>query len=107
MRDIKVIDCEGNVVLFNYILSHGMLSRQDERGKTGSIEDNVNSFKEDFENGRLEVYRGTYAAYQKGILCGQHINREILYETASQYFGKSGLSIFRVPSYSEELEDVL
>ncbi len=85
-----------------YILTHGQLSAQKERGD--SYLDNFPAFEEDLKLARLDDYRGDFIAYQKGILCGHSKNGHELYETATSYYGGSSLAVFRVPMNDEPLE---
>ena len=83
------------VTLREYILSHGELAKQPDRGARQA--DNPAFFKADFLEGRLDRYEGTFVAYQKGVLCGQSEDGEKLHHQAACYYGTSGLTVFQVP----------
>ncbi len=88
------------ISLSEFLYSHGELAAHDDRAN--STEGNAACFINDLLTGTLERYRGTYVAYQKGILCGQSSKRS-LYNAASAYYGSSSLSVFRVPD--NKIED--
>jgi hypothetical protein len=86
-----------------YILNHGDLVHQRDRGDSASA--NIPCFKEDVLNGRLNNYKETFVAYQKGILCGQSKNQEELFKKATGYYGFSSLAVFMVPKEISQLEN--
>jgi len=81
--------------LYGRILSHKLLSQQQERGK--SREDNCPGFRTDYANGLFDSYVGAAVAYQKGTLCGLSRKPQDLYDKASEYYGSSSLAVFVVP----------
>jgi hypothetical protein len=104
MIDIKNVDIEipaNHKVIFNYLLDHNELTKQKDRGH--SLADNVKSFKEDYESQILEAYKGTAVAYHQGILCGQCNDVSKLWVLASNYYGRSNLTVFEVPKKAEAL----
>jgi hypothetical protein len=88
-----------------FILSHKFLSLQEERGESAA--DNIPNFRNDFLNGKLKDYEGTFVSYQKGILCGQSENRKQLFNKATEYYGFSSLAVFNVPMFETNLEDAI
>lgn len=84
-----------------YLLTHQQLSKKADRGT--DLKDNDFLFQIDFKKGRLDHYKNTYVAYQKGVLCGQ--SREIsLCRNAADYYGASSLTVFKVPENINDLE---
>lgn len=88
-----------------YILSHDDLASKSDRGDSPAA--NVPCFKNDILKGRLDNYKNTFVAYQKGILCGQSKDGKELYNFASSYYGFSSLAVFKVPNSKVELENLL
>jgi hypothetical protein len=86
-----------------YILNHDDLASKRDRGDSASA--NIPCFKEDFLKGRLNNYKETFVAYQKGILCGQSKNQEELFKKATSYYGFSSLAVFMVPKEISQLEN--
>ena len=87
---------------YEFLLSHDALAKQPDRGDDGSS--NAPCFKEDYEQGKLNRYRGTYVAYHKGVLCGQSKEGDLLYKAATNYYGRSNLVVFEVPKNPDLLE---
>lgn len=77
-----------------FILTPGALSSQPDRGKDA---DNTEYFGKDLESGRLNAFRGSFVAYQKGVLCGQSKDRDLLFRSARACYGQSSLDVFQVP----------
>ncbi|UCD03781.1 MAG: hypothetical protein JSW73_04550 [Candidatus Woesearchaeota archaeon] len=87
-----------------FLLSHEELAKQ----KGGNSKtDNTIFFIAEFNKGDLDRYRGTFVAYQKGVLCGQSKYGIVLYNQAKSYYGGSSLSVLRVPKSGETLDSVL
>ena len=81
--------------LDEFILSHMELAKRQESQKADLP--NAMHFAADLLADHLERYRGTFVAYQKGVLCAQSQDRENLARRAESYFGTSSLDIFQVP----------
>ncbi|MBW2986579.1 hypothetical protein KY333_04385 [Candidatus Woesearchaeota archaeon] len=98
--NIRVIE------LTEFILSHGALAMQPERG--ASYRANGPCFKQDFQKGVLGQYEpNTFVAYQKGTMCGQSADGDTLFDKAKGYYGGSGLAVFQIPENAEGLEDAI
>ena len=95
MGEIQVVD------LRDYILSHEELARQPIRGR-GVLGNDV-FFEMDARAGVLDRYKGSFVLYHKGVMCGQSNDGEVLFEEAGNYYGKSDLSVFKVPDTWELL----
>jgi hypothetical protein len=93
------------IELTEFILSHEALSMQPERG--ASYRSNGPCFKQDFQKGVLNPYFNTFVAYQKGTLCGQSADGDVLFDKAERYYGGSGLAVFPVPESAEGLEEAI
>ncbi len=102
---IRFVRIKKSSSLREYLLDHGGLSSFPDKGSDGKV--NIPCFRTDFEEGRLEFYRGESVAYHKGVLCGQSVNGKNLYDRAKEYYGKSNLAVFKVPNDRETLDDVL
>lgn len=86
-----------------YILSNEELSKHKNRAELET--DNFRCFYKDLVSEDLiSIYGGTFVAYQKGILCGQSKNRDLLKDIAKCYYGSSSLSVFLVPEEGASLE---
>lgn len=88
-----------------YLLSHQGLARLPDRGPDEEV--NLPSFRDDFEQGRVESAGETWVAYHKGVLCGRAAKGWKLYDAAASYYGSSNLAVFRVPQERESIEDTL
>src|SRR3989344_7990181 len=89
-----------------YLLNHQGLARFPDKGPDGEI--NLPSFRDDFEQGRIELAGGeTWVAYHKGVLCGRAAKGWKLYDAAASYYGSSNLAVFRVPKERESIDDTL
>ncbi len=93
------------IELTEFILSHGALAMQPERG--ASYRANGPCFKQDFQKGVLMPYVSTFVAYQQGTLCGQSADGDALLTQAQGYYGGSGLAVFLVPESAEGLEEAV
>ena len=94
------------IKLEEYILSHGGLSKQLDRGETAA--DNLLFFKLDLRQRRLNRYQeGSYVAYHKGVLCGQSSEGLRLFNTAKEYYGSSNLAVFKIPKKDERLSELV
>ena len=102
---IRFVRVKKDPTLKEYLLDHRGLSSFPDKGSNEKV--NVPCFKEDFERGRLDFYRGTSVAYHKGVWCGQSSDRNDLYEAEKGYYGKSNLAVFQVPSKGETLDTIL
>jgi hypothetical protein len=83
-------------LLKEYVLSPEEISKYDRFGLSDFGENNFLNFKRDLLIHNLNFYKGTFVAYNKGILCGQSENRELLYQEASKLHGTENLAVFKV-----------
>ena len=93
------------VELNEFILSHVALALQPSRG--ASYRDNGPCFRQDFAKGVLQPYEDTFVAYQKGKLCGQSKNGELLMKKAAYFYGGAGLAVFQVPKNAAGIEKAI
>jgi len=75
----------------NYLLSHDALSLHPSRGS------NADAFVRDLGEAVLNRYGQTSVAYQKGVLCGQHRDGDVLYRVGKRYYGHSHFAVIEVP----------
>mgnify|MGYP001560746907 CR=1 FL=1 len=78
-----------------FVLSHHALSKVPDRCETRG--ENKTVMSADLKTGMLDHYKGSFVAYQKGVLCGQSADAARLTKAAGMYYGDSGLSVFKVP----------
>jgi len=98
------MDNKIQIIGFNeYILSHRELARQNSKGEFES--DNILLFECDYKSGALNLYKGTFVLYHKGVLCGQSKDGELLIKKATSYYGASNLTAIHVPEELSGLED--
>ncbi len=97
MTDLRLVDSLDSGIR-EYYLTHGALAQQPTRAG-----DNQSLFVHDLIDGRFLGYRGSYVAYQKGVLCGQSVDGETLFDCTGRYYGISSLGVFKVPSRTEKV----
>lgn len=85
-----------------FLLGHGALAYMPDRGN--SDDDNPKHFHEDFNQGVLDDFKGTFVAYWKGMICAQSCNRKRLMREIKDYHGSSNMTIFRVPKEAGAIE---
>ena len=102
--DIKVISSTQHSPLEESILHHGAEAKLPNR--CDSEGDNIVLFVADLKDGKLDSYKGTYVAYQKGNLVGQSKDGDKLWQAAGAYYGSSSLTVFKVPEKPEDVKNL-
>jgi len=95
----------GIITLQEFLLSHEELAAMPDKGN--SRDANKAGFLHDFSSGRLDRYKETFVAYQRGNLVGQSWDGKLLFKEATGYYGASSLTVFGVPKEPSGLTNVV